>query len=186
MQYAKPKVYWLMLIGVIFSILNTSTSYAAATAPTCPSGDKMYYIGDNPPNYSPIATKNLVWTSGTTSDKFTFTEPSGNVVISLAFTNLKNLSTNSDSPFYGSVADLSSNAINMRHTSQTADVNHTLSAAINRPVTKFGFVVQDLDTNQSGGYIETLNLDTAGGCFSNISTNKISLLNNGQKAQGIT
>lgn len=31
MQYAKPKVYWLMLIGVIFSILNTSTSYAAVT-----------------------------------------------------------------------------------------------------------------------------------------------------------
>lgn len=35
MQYAKPKVYWLMLIGVIFSILNTTTSYAA---PTCPPG----------------------------------------------------------------------------------------------------------------------------------------------------
>lgn len=33
MQYAKPKVYWLMLIGVIFSILNTSTSYADVTCP---------------------------------------------------------------------------------------------------------------------------------------------------------
>ena len=40
MQYAKPKVYWLMLIGVIFSILNTSTSYAAVT---CPPG----MIADN-------------------------------------------------------------------------------------------------------------------------------------------
>nr|WP_312276291.1 hypothetical protein [Moraxella sp. CTOTU46711] len=73
----------------------------------------------------------------------------------------------------------------MRHTSQTADINHTLSAAINRPVTKFGFVVQDLDTNQTSGYVETLNLDTAGGSFSNINTSKISLVNNGQKAQGI-
>lgn len=35
MQYAKPKVYWLMLIGVIFSILNTTTSYADVT---CPAG----------------------------------------------------------------------------------------------------------------------------------------------------
>ena len=35
MQYAKPKVYWLMLIGVIFSILNTSTSHADVT---CPAG----------------------------------------------------------------------------------------------------------------------------------------------------
>lgn len=34
MQYAKPKVYWLMLIGIIFSILNISTSYAAVTCPT--------------------------------------------------------------------------------------------------------------------------------------------------------
>ena len=33
MQYAKPKVYWLMLTGVIFSILNTSTSYADVTCP---------------------------------------------------------------------------------------------------------------------------------------------------------
>jgi hypothetical protein len=33
MQYAKPKVYWLMLIGIIFSILNTSTSYADVTCP---------------------------------------------------------------------------------------------------------------------------------------------------------
>lgn len=32
---SKPKVYWLMLIGVIFSILNTSTSYADVT---CPAG----------------------------------------------------------------------------------------------------------------------------------------------------
>lgn len=40
MQYAKPKFYWLMLIGVIFSILNISTSYAAVT---CPPG----MIADN-------------------------------------------------------------------------------------------------------------------------------------------
>ncbi|RVU82268.1 hypothetical protein EOL70_22395 [Leucothrix sargassi] len=33
MQYAKPKVYWLMLIGIIFSILNTTTSYADVTCP---------------------------------------------------------------------------------------------------------------------------------------------------------
>ena len=33
MQYAKPKVYWLMLIGIIFSILNTSTSHADVTCP---------------------------------------------------------------------------------------------------------------------------------------------------------
>lgn len=182
MQYAKPKVYWLMLIGVIFSILNTSTSYAA---PSCPSGDKMYYIGDNPPNHSPIATKNLVWTSGTTSDKFTFTEPSGNVVISLNFTNLKNLSTNRTSPFYGSEQNVSTNAINMFHTSETTDVNHTLTATINKPVSGFGFIVQDLDTDSVSRYTETLNLDTSGGTFSNVNATYIRTLNNGQKLEGI-
>lgn len=183
MQYAKPKVYWLMLVGVIFSILNTSTSYAAATAPTCPSGDKMYYVGDSPPSGS--SSMALSWTSGNTSNTFSFTEGSINIILTLTFSNVKNLSSDGTPPFYGNVSGLSTNAINMRHTSQTADVNHTLSAAINRPVTKFGFVVQDLDTNQSGGYVETLNLDTAGGSFSNINTSKISLVNNGQKAQGI-
>lgn len=166
MQYAKPKVYWLMLIGVIFSILNISTSYAA---PVCPSGDKMYYVGDSPPSGS--TSMALSWTAGNTSNTFSFTEGSINIILTLTFSNVKNLSPNGNPPFYGNVSGVSTNAINMRHTSQTADVNHTLSAAINRPVTKFGFVVQDLDTDQTGGYVETLNLDTAGGSFSNINTN---------------
>lgn len=181
MQYDKPKVYWLTLIAVIFSILNISTSYAA---PSCPNDDKMYYVGDSPPSGS--TSMALSWTAGNTSNTFSFTEGSINIILTLTFSNVKNLSPNGNPPFYGNVSGLSTNAINMRHTSQTADVNHTLSAAINRPVTKFGFVVQDLDTNQQAGYVETLNLDTAGGSFSNINTSKISLVNNGQKAQGIT
>ena len=127
----------------------------------------------------------MVWRSGTTSDRFTFTEPSGNVVIYLDFTNLKNLSTNGASPFYDSVANLSSNAINMRHTSQTVDVNHTLTATINKPVSRFGFIVQDLDTNSVSRYTETLNLDTSGGIFSNVNATYIRTLNNGQKLEGI-
>ena len=43
MQYAKPKFYWLMLIGVIFSILNTTTSYADVT---CPPGMTPGMIAD--------------------------------------------------------------------------------------------------------------------------------------------
>lgn len=166
----------------------TSVFGGGGTTPvpaTCPAGDKMYYIGDNPPNYSPIATKSLVWTSGTISDKFTFTEPSGNVVISLDFTNLKNLSTDGNPPFYSSITNLSSNAINMRHTSETTDVNHTLTATINKPVSRFGFIVQDLDTNSASRYTETLNLDTSGGIFSNVNATYIRTLNNGQKLEGI-
>lgn len=167
---------------------SVTSVFGGGTTPvpaTCPAGDKMYYIGDNPPNYSPIATKSLVWRSGTISDRFTFTEPSGNVVIYLDFTNLKNLSTDGNPPFYGSIASLSSNAINMRHTSETVDVNHTLTATINKPVTRFGFIVQDLDTSSGSRYTETLNLDTSGGIFSNVNATYITTLNNGQKLEGI-
>lgn len=167
------------------SVTSVFASGGTPTPATCPAGDKMYYIGDNPPNYSPIATKSLVWTSGTTSDRFTFTEPSGNVVISLAFTNLKNLSTNRTSPFYGSEQNVSTNAINMFHTSETTDVNHTLTATINKPVSRFGFIVQDLDTDSVSRYTEILNLDTSGGTFSNVNATYIRTLNNGQKLEGI-
>lgn len=72
MQYAKPKVYWLMLIGVIFSILNTTTSYAAVT---CPPG----MIADNfaqtdystlAPNTSPPTPASNVNITGTASESY--------------------------------------------------------------------------------------------------------------------
>ena len=71
MQYAKPKVYWLMLIGVIFSILNTSTSYAA---PICPQGDKMYYVGASASAPAGSTRLALSWTAGSTSNTFSFTD----------------------------------------------------------------------------------------------------------------
>lgn len=72
MQYAKPKVYWLMLIGVIFSILNTSTSYADVT---CPPG----MIADNfaqtdysslAPNTNPPTPASNVNITGTASESY--------------------------------------------------------------------------------------------------------------------
>ncbi len=72
MQYAKPKVYWLMLIGIIFSILNTSTSYADVT---CPPG----MIADNfaqtdysslAPNTNPPTPASNVNITGTASESY--------------------------------------------------------------------------------------------------------------------
>ena len=86
MQYAKPKVYWLMLIGIIFSILNTSTSHAAVT---CPAG----MIADNfaqtdysslAPNTSPPTPASNVNITGTASESYlvasnALTTTSGNI-----------------------------------------------------------------------------------------------------------
>lgn len=141
MQYAKPKVYWLMLIGVIFSILNTTTSYAA---PICPSGDKMYYVGANAPSGSTRLA--LSWTAGSTSNTFSFTD---GTTMSIKFTSLADLDNNFFSqnvPFYQASTSVSKNAITMAHTSKTVGNNHTMTVSSNRAVTQLGFVIQDLDS----------------------------------------
>ena len=142
MQYAKPKVYWLMLIAVIFSILNTTTSYAA---PSCPSGDKMYYVGANPPSGS--TSMALSWTAGSTSRTFNFNDGTG-TTMTVSFPLLVDPNSNSGGtpPFYGSITDATQNALNLVHNSPAIKDNHTMTISVNRAVTRLGFVVQDLDS----------------------------------------
>lgn len=148
MQYAKPKVYWLMLIGVIFSILNTSTSYAA---PICPSGDKMYYVGANAPSGSTRLA--LSWTAGSTSRTFNFNDGTG-TTMTINFPLLVDLNSNygGTPPFYGNINNATQNALNLAHNSPAIKDNHTMNISVNRAVTKLSFVVQDLDSaaNNSG------------------------------------
>lgn len=161
MQYAKPKVYWLMLIGIIFSILNTSTSYAA---PICPSGDKMYYVGANPPSGSTSLA--LSWTAGSTSNTFSFTD---GTTMSIKFTSLADLDNNFFSqnvPFYQASTSVSNNAITMAHTSKTVGNNHTMTVSSNRAVTQLGFVIQDLDSfrnNRRVPYQEQVDVSSTSG-----------------------
>ena len=143
MQYAKPKVYWLMLIGVIFSILNTSTSYAA---PICPSDDdKMYYVGANAPSGSTRLA--LSWRDGSTSRTFNFNDGTG-TTMTVSFPLLVDPNSNSGGtpPFYGSITDATQNALNLVHNSPAIKDNHTMNISVNRAVTRLGFVVQDLDS----------------------------------------
>lgn len=142
MQYAKPKVYWLMLIGVIFSILNTSTSYAA---PICPSGDKMYYVGANAPSRSTRLA--LSWTAGSTSKTFNFTDGTGTTMtVSFPLLVDRNSNQGGTPPFYGNITNATQNALNLVHNSPAIKDNHTMNISVNRAVTRLGFVVQDLDS----------------------------------------
>ncbi len=149
MQYAKPKVYWLMLIGVIFSILNTSTSYAA---PICPSGDKMYYVGANAPSGSTRLA--LSWTAGSTSRTFNFNDGTG-TTMTINFPLFVDPNSNSGGtpPFYGSITDATQNALNLVHNSPGVKDNHTMTISVNRAVTKLSFVVQDLDSALSNSRV---------------------------------
>lgn len=166
MQYAKPKVYWLMLIGIIFSILNTSTSYAA---PICPSDDdKMYYVGANAPSGSTRLA--LSWRDGSTSRTFNFTDGTG-TTMTVSFPLLVDPNSNSGGtpPFYGSITDATQNALNLVHNSPAIKDNHTMNISVNRAVTRLGFVVQDLDSVRSGlilpqvPYQERVDVSSTGG-----------------------
>ena len=165
MQYAKPKVYWLMLIGIIFSILNTTTSYAA---PICPNDDKMYYVGANPPSGSTRLA--LSWTAGSTSKTFNFTDGTG-TTMTVSFPLLVDPNSNSGGtpPFYGSITDATQNALNLVHNSPAIKDNHTMNISVNRAVTRLGFVVQDLDSVRSGlilpqvPYQERVDVSSTGG-----------------------
>lgn len=166
MQYAKPKVYWLMLIGVIFSILNTSTSYAA---PICPSDDdKMYYVGANAPSGSTRLA--LSWRDGSTSRTFNFTDGTGTTMtVSFPLLVDRNSNQGGTPPFYGSITDATQNALNLVHNSPAIKDNHTMTISVNRAVTRLGFVVQDLDSVRSGlilpqvPYQERVDVSSTGG-----------------------
>src|SRR5690606_21577801 len=49
-------------------------------------------------------------------------------------------------PFYGSNNGVSSNSINLVHNSTQVQTDHTLDVSINRPVSKVGYKIQDLDS----------------------------------------
>ena len=162
MQYAKPKVYWLMLIGIIFSILNTTTSYAA---PICPQDDKMYYVGANPPSGSTSLA--LSWTAGSTSRTFNFNDGTG-TTMTVSFPLLVDRNSNSGGtpPFYGSITDATQNALNLVHNSPAIKDNHTMNISVNRAVTRLGFVVQDLDSfrdNRLVPYQEQVDVSSTSG-----------------------
>lgn len=165
MQYAKPKVYWLMLIGVIFSILNISTSYAA---PICPQGDKMYYVGASASAPAGSTRLALSWTAGSTSNTFSFTDGTG-TTMTINFPLLVDPNSNNGGtpPFYGSITNATQNALNLVHNSPGVKDNHTMNISVNRAVTKLSFVVQDLDSaaNNSGqvAYQEQVDVSSTSG-----------------------
>lgn len=164
MQYAKPKVYWLMLIGVIFSILNTSTSYAA---PICPSGDKMYYVGASASAPAGSTSLALSWTDGSTSNTFSFTDGTG-TTMTVSFPLLVDPNSNNGGtpPFYGNITNATQNALNLVHNSPGVKDNHTMTISVNRAVTKLSFVVQDLDSfrdNRLVPYQERVDVSSTSG-----------------------
>lgn len=161
---------------------NTVTSIFSGGSPvapaSCPSGHKMFYVGNNPPAYTPKETLLIDWVRGSLSKEYVF----GNIKFNLSFTDQINLRTGY--PTGTNFTDATANAINMYHDSFLTPIDHRLTATIDKPVSKYGFVVQDLDANQPGRYIESITLTSPGGVFSRIEAKPFQLSNGNQTISG--
>lgn len=145
----------------------------------CPINHKMYYVGANPPTAtatSPVTSQALSWTAGSTSRTFTFSEASGNKIFTISFSNILDKTTttismppNAETPFYDSLSGVTTSAINLVHSSPVSAVsrtNHTMGITVNRPTSKTGYKIQDLDsltTNSGTPYIEQVDASTNNG-----------------------
>lgn len=145
------------------------TATPSSAVGSCPASHKMYYIGANPPAYSPINSQALNWTTGNPSNTFTFVESTGNKSFLINFPLLLDLNSNygGTPPFYGSINGATTTAINLIHNSPAAKNNHNLSINVNRTVSKVGYKIQDLDStvnaNDQAPYIEQVDVSANGG-----------------------
>lgn len=138
------------------------------SAASCPIGHKKYSIGNNA---STATTQPLsLWEAGETSRTFNFNENSGNKTFTIKFPILIDLdNSNGIVPFYGSNNGFSSNAINLVHNSTRVQTDHSLDLSVNRPVSKIGYKIQDLDSTTTGffsrrtPYIEQVDVSATNG-----------------------
>ena len=141
------------------------------TPASCPANHRMYYIGASPPSSAHKSQTLAGWTAGNNSKVYSFNESSGNKTITISFASVVDLYTSYSeaSPFYGSVPDATVNAINLLHNSPAARSNHTLNVTVNKPVSKLGYVVQDLDStsnNNQTPYQEQVDVSGSAGILS--------------------
>ncbi len=154
----------MTLLAAIPMFLISNVAFAEAD-PVCPSGHAMYYLGSKSTTTAPKAT--LSWSAaGNSSTTYSF---DSGLKLVLSFSDINFVKTGY--PEVSSFTGVTTNALNVRHSSEKIDVNHRLTATINKPVTKYGFVVQDLDANAAGRYTESVSIVTTGGSFSNFANN---------------
>ena len=163
-------LFSLTLFLAISSIVSQTASanpfannIPASGPNACPVDHKMYYIGRSNPTYNPKETRGLVWSTGNQNkDRFTFSENiAGNKIFFMQFTgsDINTARYGVNSPYYGDIESVSSNAINFVHNSPAVrNTNNTIRLSSDWPVSKIGFKIQDLDSSTGTGtslaYIE--------------------------------
>lgn len=175
----KSYLYRIMVFATAISMSLISNSVLALSQPQCPTGHEMYYIGSDDVT-SQDKTLPLSW-SGGTSNTTTYAFKN-NITITLSFSDIRFMKTGY--PEASSFSGVTTSAINVRHSSQKIGVNHKLTATINKPVSKYGFVVQDLDAYAASKYTESMTITSAGGAFKNYSERNFDLSNSSKTLTG--
>ncbi|MGM8884377.1 hypothetical protein ACS8FD_00370 [Psychrobacter sp. 1U2] len=142
---------------------------------TCPADHKMYYLGANRTATPLVRTQTLGWnTNGSTSQTFNFnnSEPSGTKTFKIEFPSLLDINSTGGNtpPFYQPSNAVSVAAINLQHNSVGVKTNHTLDISVNRPVSKIGYKIQDIDSTSTiitnvnqVPYVEEIDVSTSRG-----------------------
>nr|WP_317199021.1 hypothetical protein [uncultured Psychrobacter sp.] len=134
----------ILLLVSNFAVANPFATPDNFDAASCPIGHKKYTIA----NTASTAPSLSSWVNGERSRTFTFNESSGNKAFTINFPLLIDANnSNGTVPFYGSINDATSDAINLVHNSTRVQTDHSLELSVNRPVSKVGYKIQDLDSN---------------------------------------
>ncbi|MGE6245061.1 hypothetical protein ACQKCF_03560 [Psychrobacter proteolyticus] len=182
----------LTAVSLGFLSNNASASFESTESSNtgmCPANHKMYYIGANAPTSTtnaPVVSTSLSWTTGNLSNTFTFNEASGNKIFRINFSSVIDLNSNygGTPPFYGTLNGVTTSALNLVHNSpvsSTSRTNHVMDVSVNRPTSKMGYKIQDLDSVTNGSltpYIEQIDVSANSGqlthnsSFHTINTNR--------------
>ena len=112
----------------------------------CPIDHKKYSLSNLSTNGEPALSQ---WKDEDSSKSFSFPDAStGDKELFISFTNIFDSVDNA--PFYRNNYEDTRNAINMTHNSNiysSVIENHVININVNKPVSKIGYKIQDLDTD---------------------------------------
>ena len=190
--FKQASVKWI--IAGLLSVLGAE----AMAAPSCPAGNRMYFIGGNTPAGA-YASQNLSnWTAGSLSNSYTFADGTQATISFADIVDANNAIILNGAivamPFYASFNNLGNGTLNVFNNTTGAKINHSVSLSVNRSTTTSGYVINDLDSIFGTGsvtlYSERFDVSGSNGqltfnpAFHTINaTNNIVTAINGQNCQ---
>lgn len=141
---------FFMFVGLSMISMGVQANFATPniTSPdnTCPIDHKKYPLSNSSVNDGPALSQ---WKDKDTSKSFSFPDPStGDKELFISFTNIFDSVDNT--PFYRNSYEDTRNSLNMTHNSNidsSVIENHVININVNKPVSKIGYKIQDLDTD---------------------------------------